>query len=237
MTDLTTTGRVAGAWYLGLALTGILGFLVIRPAILVEGDPAATLANLTEKEWLASAGVAVEMGIVLTQALAAVWFFSLFRDVNLVAGVAVAAFGLMNATAIMASAGFMATANAVAQDTSLAPGADPAAAVGLLYQLSSSAWGVGSVFFGLWLVPMGWVAISTGRYPRLLGWLLVAGGIGYLLSALVGYGLAERPDALVDVLALPATVAEFWMIGYLLAKGIRPAPGREHSPPAGPAVA
>ena len=178
MTNLTTTGRVTGGWYLGLAITGMLGFLLIRPAILVEGDPAATLANLTEKEWLASAGVAVEMGVVLTQALAALWFFKLFRDVNLVAGVAVAAFGLMNAVAIMASAGFMATAIAVAQDTSLAPGGDPAAVVGLLYQLSSTAWGVGALFFGLWLIPMGWVAISTGRYPRVLGWLLVAGGTG-----------------------------------------------------------
>jgi hypothetical protein len=39
----------------------------------------------------------------------------------------------------------------------------------------------------------------------------------------VGYGFADAPSWLVDTLALPATIGEFWMIGYLLAKGIRPA--------------
>ena len=116
MTEQVRTARVAGAWYLGLAVTGILGFLLVRPAIYVEGDAAATLANLQDKEALAHLGVMLEMGIVVTQALAAIWFYKLFRDVRKVAGVSVAAFGLINAVAIMASAVFLATAVAVAQE-------------------------------------------------------------------------------------------------------------------------
>jgi hypothetical protein len=224
MTDLTTTARATGAWYLGLGITGMLGFLLVRPAIYVDGDPAGTLANLVDKESLAHVGVLLEMAIVLTQALAAVWFYKLFRSVHVVSGVAVAAFGLVNAVAIMASAVFMATAVTVAQDASLAPGGDAAATVGLLYRLSSDSWGIGALFFGLWLIPMGWAAIVTGRFPRVLGWILVGGGVGYVLSALVDYGLVGPPSLLVDVLAFPATIGEFWMIGYLLVRGIRPEP-------------
>ncbi len=95
-------------------------------------------------------------------------------------------------------------------------------AVALLYQLSSDSWGIGALFFGLWLIPMGWAAIVTGRFPRTLGWILVAGGVGYLLSALIDYALVSAPSLLVDALAFPATIAEFWMIGYLLVRGIRP---------------
>ncbi len=224
MTEQVRTARAAGAWYLGLAVTGILGFLLVRPTIYVEGDAAATLANLQDREALAHLGVLLEMGIVVTQAMAALWFYKLFRDVRNVAGVSVAAFGLLNAVAIMASAVFLATAVTVANDDSLAPAGDAAAAVGVLYQLSTDAWGIGALFFGLWLIPMGWTAITTARFPKALGWSLVIGGAGYLLSSIVDYGFASPPTLLVDLLAFPATIGEFWMIGYLLLRGIRPEP-------------
>lgn len=232
MTDLTTTARATGGWYLGLVITGMLGFLLVRPAIYVEGDPAATLSNLTDKEDLAHLAVFLEMAIVVTQALVALWFYKLLRSVHPVAGVSVAAFGLVNAVAIMASAVCVATAVAVAADASLAPGGDAAAAVGLLFQLSNDFWGIGAVFFGLWLIPMGWAAVVTGRFPRVLGWVLIGGGVGYMLSALVGYGLVDAPSLLVDGLAFPATIGEFWMVGYLLIRGIRPEPAVQQSEPA-----
>ena len=165
----TSTARVTSAWYLGLAITGIAGFLLVRPALYVDGDPAATLQNLATRQGLARFSVVLEMGIVVTQALAAVWFYKLLRPLRPVAGVAVAAFGLVNAVAIMASAVFLATAAAVAGDQSLLAGGDPAAAVGLLHQLSTHAWGIGALFFGLWLIPMGWAAVTTGRFPAPLG--------------------------------------------------------------------
>lgn len=224
MTDLTTTARGAGWWYLGLAITGVLGFLLVRPAIYVEGDPAATLVNLTDKEGVARLGVVLEMAIVVTQALAAVWFYKLLRTVHPVSGMSVAAFGLVNAAAIMVSAVFLAAAVEVAADSSLAPGGDAAATVGLLYRLSADAWGVGALFFGLWLIPMGWAAVVTGRFPKVLGWVLIVGGVGYLLSALVGYSPLGAPSLLVDALTFPATIGEFWMIGYLLVRGIRAEP-------------
>ncbi|MEZ5412150.1 MAG: DUF4386 domain-containing protein [Acidimicrobiales bacterium] len=221
MNEQTLTARVTGAWYLGLAVTGGLGFLLVRPKLFVEGDPAATLANLTDRPGLARLGVVLEMGVVVTQALAAVWFYKLYRSVRPVAGVAVAAFGLVNAVAIVASATFLATATAIADDPAVIGGTDAAATVGLLFLLSTHAWGIGALFFGLWLIPMGWAAVTTGRFPVALGWLLIAGGVGYILSPALNNGLAYPPGALVDGLAFPATVGELWMIGYLLIRGIR----------------
>lgn len=219
-----STARATGAWYLGLAITGILGFLVVRPGLYVEGDPAATLDNLAARPGLTRFGVVLELGIVVTQALAAVWFYKLYRSVRPVAGVAVAAFGLVNAVAVLASATFLATAAATAGDSALIGGGDQAAAVGLLQQLSAHAWGTGALFFGLWLIPMGWAAVTTGRFPVVLGWVLIAGGVGYLLSAAVDHAFADAPGVLIEGLAMPASVGEFWMIGFLLIRGIRPAP-------------
>lgn len=217
------TARATGAWYLGLAVTGMLGFLVLRPQLIEANDPSATLANLTAHAGQAHLLVMLEMGIVLTQAIAAIYFYKLFRPVNQTAAYATATFGLVNAVAIMASGAFIATANAVAADSSLAPGGDAAGTVGLLVELSAGSWGMGNLFFGLWLIPMGWVAVTTARFPRLLGWALIVGGVGYLLSGLLAYGLTDAPSSLLDGLAVPASIGEFWMVGYLLVKGIRPA--------------
>src|SRR3546814_14365516 len=79
------TSRSTVRWDLWLAVCGLCGFLLIRSQLYAPGDPQQTLAQLGEQAWLARAGIAFELGIVITQALAAVWFFRLFRSVDAVA--------------------------------------------------------------------------------------------------------------------------------------------------------
>jgi Domain of unknown function (DUF4386) len=221
------TARLAGLCYLGLAVTGMFGFLLIRARLFVAADAAATLTNLSTHTLLARVGIGMEMGIVLTQTLAAVCFYRLFRSVDSFAAGTLAAFGLINAIAIMASAALLASAVAVAGNVTLAAGGDAAATVQLLYVVSGKLWSVGAIFFGLWLIPMGWLVLHSEWMPRALGYLLVVGGVGYVLSAFVGQ-LVPRIEAIADALTIPASVGEFWMIGYLLWYGVRePSPRRE----------
>ena len=215
------TARVTGVWYLLLGISGLIGFLIIRPQIFVAGDPTATLANLVDQEGLARIGLLAEMAVVVAQALAAVWFFKLFRTINHTAAWALAIFGIMNAVAIMASAVFLATALTLAGDAGAVFGGDPAI-VQLMYELSANSWGIGAIFFGLWLIPMGYVALTSGRMPAWLGRILIVGGFGYVLSAFIGYASSQSPGWLVEGLTYLASVGEFWMIGYLLVVGIRP---------------
>lgn len=222
MDDVRRTARVTGLWYLGLALAGAASFLVIRPMVHVSGDAAATASNVADPAIVARLGVVLELAVVATQALAAVWFYKLFRELRPVAAASIAAFGLVNAVMILASAAFMSTAIAVAGDASLADTGDAARTIQLLYEMSAQCWSVGGLFFGLWLIPMGHAAVASGRLPKALGWTLIVGGVGYILSAVVAAGFAGAPSWLVDALAIPASVGEFWMIGYLLFAGLRP---------------
>jgi hypothetical protein len=213
--ELLRTARTAGLWYLGIAVTGLLGFLIIRPQIFDSNDAATTLAQLIEHEQLARAGIALELGIVITQTVAAMWFFRLFRSVDSFAAGAIAAFGLVNAVAILASAAVLGTALQIA----LEPIGDPAALVQLMYVVSDNLWGVGAVFFGLWLIPMGLCVLRSGWMPRPLGWVLVVGGVGYVISAFVRY-LVPDAGIVVDLITVPASIGEFWIIGYLLIRGV-----------------
>lgn len=215
---LVSTARMTGIWYLALAITGMVGFLFLHPRIYVGDDPAKTLSNLSEFETLARLRLVFELLIVTSQAMAAVWFYKLFKDINHTAAWALAAWGMMNATAIMISAMAMGGAIEVATGTQAIN--EKTILIQLFLQQIKNAWGVGSLFFGLWLIPMGYIVVISKRMPLWLGRVLIVGGAGYILSTFIGYMGVTGSG--VGMLTIPATVGEFWMIGYLLFFGIRP---------------
>jgi len=214
------TARTTGLLYLGLALTGLLGFMLVRNQLFVADDAEATLANLVQHESVARLGIVLEMGVVITQALVALWFYRLFRGVNSFAAGSLAAFGMVNAAAILVSAAVLAAALEVSQDPSLTQSGGAASTVQLLYAVCGHLWIVGGIFFGLWLIPMGWLAQRSGWMPNLLGWILMIGGLGYIANAFLTY-LIPNPGPAVELLTIPATVGELWMVGYLCLRGIR----------------
>ena len=216
--DLVVTARITGVWYLMLGITGMVGFLLLHARIYVAGDPSKTLANLAEHEMLARTRLLFELLTVLTQALVAIWFYKLFKDIRHVAAWALAAWGMMNAVAIMISAMAMGGAIEVANSTQALN--EKMIMVQVFDQFIKNAWGVGALFFGLWLIPMGYIVVSSQRMPVWLGRVLIIGGAGYMMSTVIRYMGVN--DAWVDILTIPASVGEFWMIGYLLIFGIRP---------------
>jgi hypothetical protein len=214
---LVKTARTAGFWYLMMAISGILGFLIFHPQVFDSADARITLTNLIEHESLARTRLLLEFAIIVSQALTAVWFYKLFRNINEWAAWSVGIWGMINSVAIMISAISMGSAIQIANSSQ--PLNDKIILIELLSSIITNAWGVGGLFFGLWLIPLGYIINSTKRMPIWLGRTLIAGGIGYLLSTVVNYIGIEIP--LSGYLTIPATVGEFWMIGYLLIFGIR----------------
>lgn len=215
MHPLSRTARLTGAFYLGLAITGMLGFLVIRPQVFTTGDSASVLEALSGNLPLARAGLLLELGIVVTQVLTALWFFKLFRGVNSFAAGSLATLGLMNAVAILGSAASLSTAIQLAESTS----ADAAVQASLLIVLSEGFWAAGVVFFGAWLMPMGLLVLQSGFAWRWIGWVLVVGGIGYIAS-IVLVTLAPETTTVADLLVIPATIGEFSIMLSLLIRGV-----------------
>ncbi|MEQ8882320.1 MAG: DUF4386 domain-containing protein [Cyclobacteriaceae bacterium] len=223
MTDkqsqLVSTARIAGIWYLMMAISGLLGFMMFHTQIFDPESSEKTLANLTDKESLARVRLLFEFGIIVSQALTAVWFYKLFKNINESAAWALGIWGMVNAVAIMISAISMGSAIEIANHSTQST-ENKIIIVELLSRLIKDSWGVGSLFFGLWLIPMGYIVTSSKRMPVWLGRTLIIGGAGYLLNVVLNYtgvGSSWR-----EFLVIPATIGEFWMIGYLLIFGIRP---------------
>jgi hypothetical protein len=214
-----TTARLTGIWYLILAISGMLGFLIYQPQIYIANNPEQTLKNLINLETTARIRLILEFVIIISQALSAVWFYKLFKPINEWGAFTLAIWGTMNAAIILVSAIAMSSAIDIANAvTSSMQGKTDM--IQLLSQIMANAWGVGSLFFGLWLIPMGYIIISSKRMPIWLGRTLIIGGMGYIISAFIKYIGIINP--LFDLLVIPATIGEFWIIGYLLIFGIRP---------------
>lgn len=206
------TAKTTGLFYLGVALMGVFSFLFARENLYVDGDALKTASNLVEKETLARWGIASEIALVGFQALTALWFFKLFkkRD-SFVAGL-IAVFGMVNAIAILvSSAMWLGALNAaLAGQSSIAQ---------TLFNNHENIWMMANLFFGLWLIPMG-VMATKAKMPKALGWFLITGGFGYILATFVTIILPEQAN-FAELLAIPATIGEFWIIGYLLFKPVR----------------
>ncbi|MGW8127333.1 MAG: DUF4386 family protein [Stenotrophomonas sp.] len=80
------------------------------------------------------------------------------------------------------------------------------------------------VFWGLWLLPLGWLVLRSRRLPRLLGALLVLGGLGYVLDVLAELLVPGYADWWISAhLTLPASVGEIGTCLWLLLFGLRAA--------------
>lgn len=214
-----TTARLTGIWYLILAISGMLGFLIYQPKIFIPNNPEQTLTNLINLESTARIRLILEFVIIISQALSAVWFYKLFKPINEWGAFTLAIWGTMNAAIILISAIAMSSAIDIANAVNISM-QGKTDMIQLLSQIIDNAWGVGSLFFGLWLIPMGYIIVSSKRMPVWLGRTLIIGGTGYIISAFFEYLGMKHP--LFDLMVIPATIGEFWIIGYLLIFGLRP---------------
>jgi len=54
-----------------------------------------------------------------------------------------------------------------------------------------------------------------------LGAVLVVGGASYMIDMLARFLVPALGESIHNYLAIPPTIAEIWMVGYLLVKGVR----------------
>ena len=81
---------------------------------------------------------------------------------------------------------------------------------------------VAKLFWGLWLLPLGWLVFSSRQLPRVLGILLMLGCAGYVIDVfarLLAPGFAASPMA--GYITLPATLGEIGTCLWLLVFGVR----------------
>lgn len=216
--------RIAGMFYLFVAIFG--GFSQgVAPALLyVGGDAAATAGNVIANPALVPVVVVAHLTNAVFFVLTAVALYLLLSHVQQhVARVMVIAV-VLAAGIISVSAVFAFAASRVASDATYVAAFGAAgvnALVLLLLEIEHYGILAAQVFFGLWLAPLGYLTHRSGLFPKALGVVLVAATVSYLVDVFVAFLAPDFAPQAHPFLTITPLVAEVWMLGYLLVKGVR----------------
>lgn len=213
--------RIAGVYYLLMAITGGFGNLFLPSKILVPGDPAATLANLLANEFLFRLAIVSNGAGIILFAVLVLHLYRLFRDVHEHQANLMAVFVFVTVPIIFLLETLDFTALMLATG-GLLPDIDASRGRNLaMLLLEAREYGIAAVstFWGLWLLPLGALVYRSGFMPRVLGALLIAGGVSYVFFSVTFFlfpVLHQFARYGVTVFGL----SEFAMILWLLIVGV-----------------
>jgi hypothetical protein len=225
--------RLVGVLYLILAVCGLTSQLSARVGTAVVLDPSASADHIRAATgWfqigLAADGLYMAGFVVLSLAL-----YALFATSSPRIAAALLVFGAVAVAMMGVSLLNRAGAYAIATDatTAAALGARGVDALaGVYLDLHRHGRLIAQLFVGMWLLSLGYVVQHSGYVPRVLGMLLLLGGIGYL-GDVVGFFLTPGfESSLTPYLVMPAGLAEVSFLLWLLVKGATRPPKAAQTP-------
>lgn len=217
--------RIAGIFYLFVAIFGGFAEGFADPKMYVAGNAAATAANVLSNLGLVRLSVASHFLDATFLLLTAMAFYSLLQHVDkniaraMLVFVIVAA-GIKSLNAVFQFEALQVATNSSYVDAFGAAGSN--ALVLLLLDIQHYGTLSAQVFFGLWLAPLGYLAYKSGLFPKALGVTLVAATVYYLIHVITAF-LVPDFHKQIQPFILIVIIAEVWMLGYLLIVGVRTA--------------
>ncbi len=214
---INRTARLAGGLYLSLMPFAFFGLIYVPSVLLVPGDAVTTSRNIIESEWLFRSGTASHLIDQIIFIFLVLALYRLLKPVNRDHAVLMVVLALLGVPiAFLNEVNNLATLRLLgsAGDGAFTPAQLHAQAM-LFLDMHESGNLVAQVFWGLWLLPLGFLVFRSGFLPKLLGILLVIGGAGYVFDSATQLLFPGQP-----------TISQFTFIGevlfplWLLIKGV-----------------
>jgi hypothetical protein len=214
----STRGRILGALYLFVVVTGIVAQALISDRLVVADDAAATAANIIANKSLYRLAFTIFMLEMIAQVGVSALFYDLLKPVNRSVARASVMFGLIGCGIKTLARLFYYVPLLLLGGASYLSTIPPAqlAALSLAFiKINVAGANIGVIFFGFEVAIRGWLLFKSGFLPRVLGVLSIVSGLGWLaflwppLGSQVFLGVA-----LVAIAGLIATSA------WLLIRGV-----------------
>jgi hypothetical protein len=200
--------RTAGFLYLLLAPVAFFGLDYI-PSLTVPGNAVATVNDIMAQPLLFRLSILSALMTPLVTAAVAIFLYKLFKSINknqaalmvifALAALPIAMLNELNHFAVLLllnGAGYL---KVFSVDQLYSH---------VMFFLDISHYGVhiAAIFWGLWLLPLGYLVFKSGFLPKILGVLLIIAGFGYMIDS----------GALFLLPNLNIEVGQFTFIGELL---------------------
>ncbi|TMB47748.1 MAG: DUF4386 domain-containing protein [Chloroflexi bacterium] len=225
MTSLKRRARIAGVFYLLVGIFGGFAEGFVDPKMYVAGNAAATAGNVLANAGLVRVGVVSHLLDGTFFVILAMTLYILLSHVDKSVARAMVVLVALATGIICLNAVFEFEGLRVATDSSYAAAFGIAGSNALvLLLLDTQHYGTlaAQVFFGLWLVPIGYLAYkSRGLFPKWLGVLLVLGGVCYVVDLLAAFLVPDFGQRIHTFIVIPSGIAEISMVLYLLVVGVK----------------
>jgi hypothetical protein len=220
-----STARLAGVLYLIVVLCGTLYLQYIPSNIKLKGDPSNILPRLINAELLFRIGIGCEIICWVAFLILPIVLYKLLKPVNetiarlmvvfAVVQVPIAFMNLLNKFAVLSLISGSAYLKVFPTDH---------LSFQILFYLNLYQQGnfINQIFWGLWLFPFGYLVFKSGFLPKILGLLLMAGCLGYLID-FFGSFLSPAYDKTIisNYITLPASLGEIGICLWLMIIGIK----------------
>ncbi len=216
--SIKNLARVGGVLYLAVAVAG--GFSeYVRTSNTVAGDAAATAANLAAHATLFQVAFAADLADLPLFLAVGIILYVVLRPVNAPLALAML---VLNAVSVPIQAiNMLSHAGALLAATNGSFGVGGPDAVLFLLDIRRIGYLIAQIFFGLYLLPLGYLVYRSGSFPRALGLILMAGAAGYVGGVAASFAATGLESGVATYFGLIGGLAELVFLLWLVVKGVR----------------
>jgi Domain of unknown function (DUF4386) len=215
------TARQAGLVYFIFALVAIYGSMYVPSQIIVAGDTPASVKGILANEFLFRSGIASNLiGLTLFVLLVLV-LYQLLKPVNELLAKLMAALVMVGVPI-----DFMGNISKMRALKILNGDVLQSFEIENIYDLAMVSYRnyggqMVTLYWGLWLIPLGLLVYKSGFIPRIFGVLLIVNGTAYILNMLTFILFPDYLSLVSKLLTVFFFVGEIPFIFWLLLKGVK----------------
>lgn len=224
MTSNKKTARIAGLLYLAVVLTGIFSLAYVPSKLIVWDNPVATFNNIKTSETLFRSGIVSGLLCYVFFLLLPVALYKLLKPVNEFYAKLMVLLAVISVPISYTNIQHKFAVLSIVNGENLKSFTSEQLQSQVMFYLHQYDNGIlmVSVFWGLWLFPLGYLVYKSGILPKILGMLLMLGCFGYLINFA---GNTLIPDyskiGISSYISLPASIGEIGTCLWLLIIGAK----------------
>lgn len=210
MIDIKKTVRSVGLLYVLMIPLGLFGILYLPSSVFVEGNIAETIKNILANEFIFRASMFTSLVLQVCHIFIVMMLYKILKVVNKNLAMYMVIFMLVSVPISMLN-----ELNHIAV-LFLTKTGGKENLISLFILLHENGIFISSIFWGLWLLPMGYLVYKSNFIPKFFGIALLVAFVGYMADSVMVLLFPEITIHIGDYLGWGEILFPLW----LLIKGI-----------------
>ena len=223
--SIKKTARIAGFLYFLQIPLGVFGLVYVPKALVVSGNMAATAHNILANEFAFRLSMVSAILTTILTVVTAYYLYKLLKTVNKTAALSMILFTLVVAPISMINELNNVAVLLILKNHNAFTTGQVQTLISLFFDLHKYGLAIMGIFFGLWLLPMGYLVIKSKFIPKIIGIFLLIGCFSYLIDFFTFFLFPNFGIVTTEYTFL----GEVLMVLWLLIKGVKAKEWEKHN--------